>query len=91
MVIFDYNQLNETDEYSLEDIVDTIYQHVSSLLVSVKLDKSLCYRRLVAMNRRYAQIQDKGFDYVDPFFNIHGSHRSRGSFRKKYDLRQREN
>jgi hypothetical protein len=88
VAIFDYDELNETDKYALEDIVNNIYEVLKHLHVGITLDKSLCYRRLIAMNRRYEQIQDKGFGYVDPFFNIHGSHRSRGSFRKKYSLRK---
>jgi hypothetical protein len=77
-VFFDFDELNETPENSVHRIVATVYDKLQSLLVGIRLDESLAYRRLEAMNRIYAQIKHMPFDYTDPYFNIHGSHRSRG-------------
>ena len=78
VAIFDFSQLNETPQYTLFHIVECIYDKLTPLLVGIELDEAGCYERLVGMNERYEEIKYLPFDYVDPFYNIHGSHRERG-------------
>lgn len=78
VVIFDFMELNETPQYTLFHIVERIYDKLQPILVDFELDRISCYERLDAMNARYKEIKYLPFDYVDPFYNIHGSHRNRG-------------
>ncbi len=80
VIIFDYAELNETTQNSLFHIVERIYEKLQPLLVSQELDRISCYERLDAMNQRYEQIKHLPLDYVDPFYNIHGSHRRRAKY-----------
>tara|TARA_R100001015_G_C4633180_1_gene197796 strand:- start:2355 stop:2954 length:600 start_codon:yes stop_codon:yes gene_type:complete len=73
-----FEELNETPEYPLEQIVENLYAKLKNLLPSdVKLDKESAINRINKMNLRYEEIKDKGFDYVDEFYGLHGSHRNR--------------
>lgn len=76
MIIFDYNELNETPENSIENIVDTIIGKIKGIF-PFELDKQGCITRISEMNARYAVIKDQSFEYIDPFYEIHGSHRNR--------------
>jgi hypothetical protein len=76
VVVFDYTELNATEATPLPAVVDTIYSKLSPLL-PIRLDKASCLQRLVAMNKRYEEIKQKPFSYIDPFFELHGSHRNR--------------
>ena len=78
MAIFDFNELNERPGLPLEQIVVSLYAKLKPLLVGIELDDAGCYERLVEMNNRYNEIRYMPFDYVDPFYNLHGSHRERG-------------
>jgi hypothetical protein len=77
VVVFDFNELNETADNSLIKIVDNIYNKVSDLLPDIELDKTKCIERIQLMNIRYEEIKHKDFEYIDDFFEIHGSHRNR--------------
>lgn len=77
VVIFNYDELNETTDQPLNVIVNNIYTKLSRSLTRVILNKQNAYDRLVAMNERYKEIEFEPFDYTDPFYNIHGSHRRR--------------
>ena len=77
-IVFSYEELNETENNSLQDIVDNIYIKVKKVLPEdIQLDKTKCIERINNMNIRYEEIKHKPFHYVDPFFEIHGSHRNR--------------
>ena len=78
VAIFDFAELNETPQLPIELIVGRIHAKLKSLLVGIELDDAGCYERLVEMNERYEDIKYLPFDYVDPFYNLHGSHRGRG-------------
>jgi hypothetical protein len=77
VVMFDFNELNETVDNPLSQIVDNIYNKLKNVLVDVDLDKSKCMGRLIGMNKKYEEIKHKSFDYVDDFYELHGSHRNR--------------
>ena len=77
VIVFDFNELNETSDYTLIEIIDNIYNKVKNLLSGIELDKIKCIERIKLMNARYEEIKDKDFTYVDYYFQIHGSHRNR--------------
>ncbi len=77
-IVFSYEELNETENNSVPDIVDNIYTKVKKVLPGdIQLDKTKCIERINNMNIRYQEIKHKPFNYIDPFFEIHGSHRNR--------------
>jgi hypothetical protein len=76
VVVFDFNELNATEATPLSTVVDTIHKKLAPLL-PIRLDKESCLQRLVAMNARYEQIKHRPFSYIDPFYELHGSHRNR--------------
>ena len=82
VVVFDYTELNATEATPLPAVVDTIYSKLAPLL-PIRLDKASCLQRLMAMNKRYEEIKQKPFSYIDPFFELHGSHRNRPAARHK--------
>ena len=77
VIIFDFDELNETVDNTLPQIVDNIYNKLKNVLVDVDLDKSKCIERLIMMNKKYEEIKHKKFSYIDNFFELHGSHRNR--------------
>jgi hypothetical protein len=77
VVIFDFDELNETTDNTLIKIIDNLYSKLQNVLPNVALDKSKCIERVQLMNRRYEEIKNKPFSYIDDFFEIHGSHRNR--------------
>ena len=78
VIIFDYNELNETPENSIESIVDNIIKKIDKFFPFV-LDREGCITRIREMNARYNEIKDQPFEYIDPFYEIHGSHRNRAN------------
>lgn len=51
---------------------------VAAMLPDQLLSVGNCIARIHEMNQRYEQIKHLPFDYVDPFYQLHGSHRLRG-------------
>ena len=82
VLIFDFDELNETPNNTLTLIVDNLYNKINHLFIElgledIKLDKTKCIERIRAMNSRYEEIKYDPFSFVDNFFEIHGSHRNR--------------
>lgn len=77
VVVFDFDELNETPDNTLIQIVNNMYDKLTKVLVDVELDKTKCIERIKLMNNKYDEIKNESFDYVDLFFHIHGSHRNR--------------
>jgi len=76
VLIFQFKELNETGAYTVEKIVDRVYEKVKNFLPSdVELDKDTAVKRILDMNNFYKNIKDKPFSYYDYFYHIHGSHR----------------
>lgn len=73
VLTFDFNELNETCN-TLVEITDIIYNKVKIFLPEIEIDKTNCLGRLKLLNARYEEIKKEGFSYVDPFFQLHGSH-----------------
>jgi hypothetical protein len=78
VVVFSFEELNETNDNPLVKIVDNIYIKVKNVLPdNIQLDKTKCIERITNMNIRYQEIKNKDFSFIDHFFEIHGSHRNR--------------
>jgi len=77
VIIFDYEELNETDTNPLFKIIENIHHKIKHVL-PINLDKKSSLERILAMNARYKEIEKEPFTYHDKFFQIHGSHRNRG-------------
>ncbi len=81
VAIFDYSELNETAELPLVTIIDNIYTKVSRLIPGLTFSRLGALRRVATMNERYDEIKNFSFDFVDDFYQLHGSHRTRGPAR----------
>ena len=77
LILFDYEEINETEDYSVEDIVNCMYDKLSKTILNLNFSKSGGVDRIRGMNKRYQEIKDRPFDYLDEFYHIHGSHRNR--------------
>ena len=78
VLVFDYNEILETDSYTMDQIIDAVYNKLSNFLPNdVSLDKEACRQRIEKMNKKYAEIENMDFSYVDEFFQLHGRHRNR--------------
>ena len=76
IIIFSFDELNETQSNSISNIVNTVYNKINPIL-NIHLDIDSSINRLILMNKKYEEIKEKSFDYSDGFFKIHGSHRNR--------------
>jgi len=80
---FDFDELNETDQNPLNTIVQTICDRVSNMMRTAddsclgELSVNGGVERLTAMNQKYEEIKHLPFTHIDPFYEIHGSHRGR--------------
>ena len=78
VIVFDFDELNETTVKSLASIVKNISDRVSQKNEwSLYFNNTNAVERIKNMNKRYQEIKNKPFSYEDPFFGIHGSHRNR--------------
>ena len=77
VLIFDYSELNETEDNPLTSIIENLYAKLFIFLPDITLNKEKCMERINKMNARYEQIKQLPFSFQDHFFHIHGSHRNR--------------
>jgi hypothetical protein len=75
-VFFDYDELNETDTNTLQNIIDCIYNKTKDVL-KIDMNVERGKERIDNMNKLYEEIKNKPFEYHDEFYQIHGSHRNR--------------
>jgi hypothetical protein len=71
VAIFDFKDISD------QTVCGNLYGVVGFMAPYVELDYEGCLARVEAMNRRVGEIAEQPFSYVDPFFGVHGSHRSR--------------
>jgi hypothetical protein len=76
VIVFSFNSLNESENNTIEDIVNRVYKKIKKLL-NINFNIKDGINRIVSMNNLYEKIKDKNFDYYDTFYHIHGSHRNR--------------
>jgi len=76
IIIFDYKELNRTNENTIPKIIRNIYNKIQPIL-NIELNIKSGINRIKLMNARYKEIKHLPFSYIDNFFEIHGSHRNR--------------
>ena len=77
VLIFDYNEILETESYTTEQIIENTYNKLRGFLpISVSLDKETCKTRIEKMNETYKEIENKDFSHLNEFFQLHGKHRN---------------
>ena len=76
LICFSFKELNKTNIYTIEDIIINIKKKLKKKL-NIELDTISALKRIKLMNNKYNEIQHLPFSYIDPFFEIHGSHRNR--------------
>ena len=76
VIIFSFSELNETDTYTVPNIIENIYAKIVNKL-NIELNIEGGINRIVQMNKLYEEIKNYEFQYYDKFYHIHGSHRNR--------------
>jgi hypothetical protein len=80
VLIVNYNELLETTDNSISNIVNTLYNKLINFLPNeITLNKTNALQRINDMNEEYKLIKHKPFSYVNKFYHLHGSHRNRHS------------
>ena len=74
--VFQFEELNETPNNSVTNIVDTVYKKLIDKL-PFTLNKKTAVERVNNMNALYERIKERPFAYYDKFYCIHGHHRGR--------------
>ena len=84
VISFYYNELNETLDNPLPKIVTNVGRKLYNMLnrtktigVNININVQNGIKRVENMNNRCKEIEGQSFDYIDPFYEIHGSHRNR--------------
>ena len=78
VLIIKYDEILETPNYSIDNIVSHIHDKLVGFLPSeIGLNADEAINRINNMNNTYKLIKDKPFSYVDRFYHLHGSHRNR--------------
>ena len=85
VLIFQYKELLETTDNTVENIVTNVYKKMSKLLPQelvekMKIDRAV--QRVKDMNALYETIKDKPMTYLDTYYHLHGSHRGRRKSKK---------
>jgi hypothetical protein len=76
--IFQFEDLNETPNYPVSSIVNTVHDKLITFLPeSISLNTDTAIDRINKMNKLYESIKNREFSYWDKFYGIHGSHRGR--------------
>jgi hypothetical protein len=75
VIIFDYEELNETPKNTVSHIVTNIYNKICKVIpITFQLNTGI--QRVQSMNKRYEEIKNQPFSFIDNFYMIHGSHRN---------------
>ncbi len=79
VLIFQFEELNTTEHYTVEYMVAYVYKKVREFLPdTIELDKNAAITRIHDMNRLYEEeYYDKPWGHCDNFYHIHGHHRNR--------------
>jgi len=78
VVVFDFDELNKSTTNTLPNIIQHVHNKINNML-NIELNVEGGISRIMDMNKRYEEIKELSFDYIDDFFEIHGSHRNRKS------------
>jgi len=84
VLFIDYSDILETETNTLLDISTNIYNKCESFLPkqfmiynrkNISIQNSV--NRITNMNKRYEEIKNESFDFVDKYYQLHGSHRNK--------------
>jgi hypothetical protein len=79
-LVFQYEHLLETKNYTLQAIVSHIEKKLSAFLPDqITLDRHSCLERLIAMNEKVKELENESFKVWDKFYGVHGGHRNRSA------------
>lgn len=84
ILFIQYNDILETESNTIENISKNVYEKIKIFLP----DEFMIYNRnkvsiqnginrINNMNKRYKEIKDKPFEFVDKYYQIHGNHRNK--------------
>lgn len=83
ILFIQYEELLETEKNTLSDISNNLYKKIeiflpNEFMIYNRKDVSIQngINRINNMNKRYAEIKDKPFEFVDKYYQIHGNHRN---------------
>ena len=83
-LFINYEELLEKPNNSIEKISENVFKKIDNFLPQefmiynrkhISIQNGI--NRINNMNKRYAEIKDKPFEFVDKYYQIHGSHRNR--------------
>ena len=84
VLIFNYNELLETDKNDLNNIINNAFNKFMNFIPkelipekSSDLIKEDMKKRIIRVNETVIQMKDKSFEIWDNFTGIHGGHRNR--------------
>lgn len=84
VLFIEYEDLLETNDNSLDFLVKKIYERIEKFLPkdyiinnrkNVSIQNGI--NRINNMNKRYSEIKNKPFEFVDKYYQIHGNHRNK--------------
>jgi len=76
VIVFSFNELNETDDNTIYDIVNRVHDRIK-VIFNTELNIENAVNRIISMNHLYETIKENDFKFYDEFYHIHGSHRNR--------------
>jgi hypothetical protein len=76
VIVFSFNELNETDDNTIYDIVIRVHDRIKYIF-NIELNVQDAVNRIISMNHLYETIKENDFKFYDKFYHIHGSHRNR--------------
>ena len=84
ILFIEYDVLLETENNSIQNISKVVYEKVENFLPKEyiihnrkKISIQNGINRINNMNKRYDEIKNKPFEFVDKYYQIHGSHRNK--------------
>lgn len=83
VLFINYNELLENKSNSIDNICNNIFSKCENFLPQnymINIRKYISIQnsinRIANMNQRYNEIKNKPFDFVDKYYQLHGSHRN---------------
>ena len=86
IVVLEYSELLYKSEYnphsnkSVERVINYVANEIENKFLDIKItehQRKSSHERVLNMDKMYESIKHKPFQYFDPFYHIHGSHRNR--------------
>ena len=76
-LVIRYEEILETSTNDIPTIVNNLYDKLRAFLPNeIPLSKESATKRINDMNAEYEKIKDEGFNHINYFYHLHGSHRN---------------